>query len=549
MDPEQIWSSSQLPSLPVAAVRLLDVSKKDDFELDEVIKIIKTDPAVTARILKSANSSYFGFRSQINSIDRAVPLLGSNVVTSLALGFSLLDESMAPAPLADHYKTYWLQSIVQATTAELLSQCTKVACHSESFQTGLLLDIGHLAMLAVLGEDYLPVLHLVQSGQVELSDAEQEVLGLNHMLIGSRLAEKWRLPPNLAAAIDQHHASIDVLSRNGEAPYFDLIKVAAFSAAAGDYFCRSNKGAALARMHALGAEFFHFSETSVEQFLEEVRPRIDESAQLFHMEADHLGSSSDLMAEANTQLSERVLRANMESAFAVQRQQEIQEEKEELREKNEKLQHKALRDPLTGIYNRSFFEEAFLAEMRRTKRSLGPVGVIFTDIDHFKKFNDTFGHLFGDHVIKHVAEMLQSGMRSSDTLARYGGEEFVMLIHQPSVDVLATTAERLRAAIESATVEFDGRAASVTASFGAAMTITQGEDQALAKSLLEAADQALYDSKRAGRNRVHVRQLANPNQSTGNSNKRAVDGLDSPAQEHAPATIAAATLPAESTNA
>jgi diguanylate cyclase (GGDEF)-like protein len=545
MDPKTIWSSSKLPSLPEAAVRLLEISKQDDFEVDDVIAAIKTDPAVTARILKSANSSFFGFRLEIRSIDRAVPLLGTNMVTSLALGFSLLDESTAPSALSSYFKTYWQQSVVQATAAELLSQCAEIGCHNESFQTGLLLDIGHLAMMAALGQEYLPVLEMIEVSRITLADAEHEVLDFDHTLIGSKLADQWKLPPGLGAAIARHHASIEVLSQMKEDPYFDLTKIAAFSGAAGDYFCRDNKGAALANMQLLGSEFFHFSEASVEQFLEELRPRIDESAQLFHMDTKNLGAASELMAEANSQLSSLAMRANMENALAVKRQHEMELEKENLKKKNEKLQHKALRDPLTGVYNRHFFDEALLSEMRRSKRCPTPIGIVFLDIDDFKQFNDTHGHLFGDHVIQHVAEILQESIRSADTIARYGGEEFMVLIHEPSMETLETTAERVRQLIESTTVEHDGVAASVTASFGASMMIANGEDSELAKALFASADEAMYDSKRAGRNCVHVRRLDCHRPSRSDS-QTAGTGFGSPSVDSsAKVNGAIATLPAE----
>ena len=113
IDPSKIWSAPQLPTLPAVAVRLVELSKQPDLEIRDVIELIKADPAISAKILKSTNSSFFGFTSEVTSIDRAVPLLGTTMVTSLALSFSLTDMAMKTGSLVDHYQSYWTQSVIQ----------------------------------------------------------------------------------------------------------------------------------------------------------------------------------------------------------------------------------------------------------------------------------------------------------------------------------------------------------------------------------------------------------------------------------------------------
>ena len=122
IDPKRIWSSAQLPTLPTVAMRLLELARDPETEFKDVIGVVKTDPAITAKILKAANSSFFGFKSPVTSIERAVPLLGTTVVTTLALSFSLVDAAMSSGPLAQHYTAYWKHSIVQAVAAEVLAE-------------------------------------------------------------------------------------------------------------------------------------------------------------------------------------------------------------------------------------------------------------------------------------------------------------------------------------------------------------------------------------------------------------------------------------------
>ena len=111
ISPEKIWSSDQLPTLPAVAVRLLDLSKNPDTDIREVIETIKADPAITAKILKASNSSFFGLRSECKGIERAVPLLGTMVVTSLALSFSLSESAITEGPLKSRFDSYWKSAL------------------------------------------------------------------------------------------------------------------------------------------------------------------------------------------------------------------------------------------------------------------------------------------------------------------------------------------------------------------------------------------------------------------------------------------------------
>ncbi len=153
-------------------------------------------------------------------------------------------------------------------------------------------------------------------------------------------------------------------------------------------------------------------------------------------------------------------------------------------------------DALTGISNRRAFDDrlgTYIAEFQRTKT---PVSLILLDVDHFKKFNDTHGHLAGDKVLQGVALAMDGATRGEDTVARYGGEEFAVLV--PDIDAQAT-AEAVRRAIEARPFPFEGATLQVTASGGMAQLLP-GDDAA---TLIRRADEALYASKKAGRNRTH----------------------------------------------
>lgn len=166
----------------------------------------------------------------------------------------------------------------------------------------------------------------------------------------------------------------------------------------------------------------------------------------------------------------------------------------------ESLHAQSIRDPLTGLYNRRFLEEALIREIARCSRAQKPLAVAMCDIDHFKPFNDRYGHDGGDAMLKAFASLLQESARRDDIICRYGGEEFTLIF--PEAD--ATSARRRLNQLREATAamrvsHMDQQLASITASFGLAMLGTHGDS---ADVLLRAADAALYKAKADGRNNV-----------------------------------------------
>ena len=170
-----------------------------------------------------------------------------------------------------------------------------------------------------------------------------------------------------------------------------------------------------------------------------------------------------------------------------------------------KLAEAALREPLTGLYNRRHFQERFAAEVAVAHRHGRPLSLLMIDVDFFKRVNDRHGHLAGDEVLKTVARALQQGIRIEDILARFGGEEFVVLAREAALPEAQAVAERLRQLVEVAQTRWESGhdvpvGIAVTVSVGVAQLGTDETE----RDLFEAADQAVYKAKKAGRNRVTI---------------------------------------------
>lgn len=162
-------------------------------------------------------------------------------------------------------------------------------------------------------------------------------------------------------------------------------------------------------------------------------------------------------------------------------------------------QERALRDPLTGAFNRSFLAESLDQRLAAAARRHGQIGVIMVDLDHFKQLNDTHGHAVGDRALIAAVAALQAGVRRGDAVVRVGGEELVVVLDDCTVSGALETAERLRVAVERIQLESDRGDVHVRASLGVAVAPDHGTDR---PSLLDAADRALYRAKRDGRNTV-----------------------------------------------
>jgi len=175
----------------------------------------------------------------------------------------------------------------------------------------------------------------------------------------------------------------------------------------------------------------------------------------------------------------------------------------ELKAARERMKQLSITDDLTETYNYRYFMDSLELELRRAERYEYPISLMMLDIDHFKIYNDTHGHVAGDRVLKHVAHIMKETVRHTDILARYGGEEFAGILIKTSLDEAHQVAERVRKAVEDSAIDHEetqpkGR---LTVSVGIS---TLGPHVSSQEELIKTADDALYEAKGAGRNRVAI---------------------------------------------
>ena len=428
------------------------------------------------------------------------------MITSLALSFSLSTEAMTGGLLGQHYKQFWLKSVVQASAAETLAgYIDRKSMSDELFMTGLLIDLGQLAMLRVLRDDYLPVIEKLKDDDADLQQYEKDVLGFDHAEAGARLMKQWKFPQPMCDAVLHHQGQPADVTNEGSLELAHLMMVVSN---VGDYFCSRTPGAALTRLRELTAVLFHFSEETLAEFLEKTDERIQATAELLSADTDELLSATDLMSQACEQLAAISIAQHQQNQESLVQQKLGELERMDLETQNRQLREQAFCDPLTSLYNRRYFDESMQREIDRSCRRGNPMGVLFVDVDRFKQLNDTYGHQFGDTVLTRLGAIISRNVRTADIAARYGGEEFVVLAVDVSESGLQILAERIRQSVEKETFDHDGVVVPVTVSIGATFASLCRSDQSLASQVLESADAAMYESKRRGRNCVTMSSMA-----------------------------------------
>jgi diguanylate cyclase (GGDEF)-like protein len=485
---ETILACQNLPSLPAVALEVMELSRDDDVDVTEIAHVVQYDPALTSKILKSVNSSYYGLSKPCPTISRAVTYLGLNTVRSLVLAFSLVDLTRRDEGTLD-LLTYWRRCLYSAAAARRIALMLQSCDPEEAFIASLMQDIGMLVLDSALDRAYAAVVDEAGEDHEHLPAAERDTFGFDHADAGARLAEQWRLPHQLIEPIRLHHQPVS--------PTCDVL-VATTSLAFQTHRLISRQAtlATLSGPLFMIADVLDISLPDIQSLIVTTTEDVRELAGLLNVEVGSAPNTAAILAEAEE--------------LRLTHQMNMQRQTQQLQEANEQLSLQNMTDPLTGIANRKRFDETF-AERFMLARSLhGCLGLVLVDCDRFKVVNDTYGHQVGDTVLMELARRLEDETDEDGLVCRYGGEEFAVIL--PGADRIATTklAERLRQRIESVpvTTDLDGDVShrlNITASCGAA-ALQPASAVAITSPplLLLAADKALYVAKSSGRNQVRI---------------------------------------------
>lgn len=501
---ERIRTAENLPSLPTVALNILRLTRDPDSNAEDIAKVLGTDPALAAKILKMVNSSLFGVVREVTSIKKAVALLGMRTVKVLALSFSLVEliRGEAGRSVTFDYENFWRHSLTSAVAGRLLADATMSQLKEDAFVGGLLSDLGVLAATSCAPELYEPVLESWKELGKWDTEAERRIVGVSHAMISRELLSRWGLPDLLCNSIGAHH---------GEG-YDSLIgtthKLAAIlrgAASITELFCGDVPVTDIDRCKQTCRELIGIDDDALDRVLDGVGEHLQEIASLLSVRIGQTTSYQELQIEAAEELAKLSVEAEVERSASVREAEKSRMRADQLQEEKKEILEIASTDGLTRIANRASFDKRLEEEVSRALAAHEPLGLIMVDVDDFKSFNDNFGHRAGDEVLRSVAGCLEQVSKGIGNAYRYGGEEFTILLTREATMRIRELVESIRRAITSSRIDHEGTRMQVTVSVGA-VCLQPDRDELSPEQLVEQADRCLYKAKRAGRNRAVIRQ-------------------------------------------
>lgn len=495
-----ILESEELPTLPNVASKLITLTAREDTTIADIAALVSQDISLSAKILKVSNSAFYSFPQQIGSIKQAVSILGTNAVRSLVLSFSFLSMKKGKAKNSFNFERFWEKSLAAAVGAKLILEKVEGADTEEILISGLLQNLGQLIFARTLPEEYDKLLTALESSDKHHTELEEEFFGATHTSIGYEISKRWGFPETLLLPILHHH---DPASYHGEnetirqtvnAVYLsDILANIFFSDSPEQYHSVFGKEA---------KKLLKLSSKDIEAILSEAHSKIEQAGEYFNLKIRNTRSVQEILQEANIRLSLINLNYDQMNKQLIEAKVALENLTSELEEKNKILDNLANLDGLTNVYNHRYFQNTLDNEISRATRHELDLSLLLVDIDHFKSFNDTYGHQIGDLILTQFAACLQNNLRDYDVLARYGGEEFAIILPETAPNDAFAVAEKLRAIVDDMEFEHDQETYSVTASFGVATCKPGIEDDFSKSTLISQADEALYQAKDKGRNLV-----------------------------------------------
>ncbi|NNL65315.1 MAG: GGDEF domain-containing protein [Myxococcales bacterium] len=493
--PKEFANAENLPSLPAVAMEILRLSEDDDAAFSEYATVFSRDPVLAAKLLKLANSPLFGLSRQVTDLEEATGLLGLRTVQIMALGFSLvsgLPQEGGSSSFA--YHAYWQRSLLFAVAGRELGMQVDRSLADEAFLGGLLSHLGQLVMAHGAPLKYERVLRRCNGWPTAAE--ERRTLGFDHHDVADSVLRHWNIPdPIRVPVVSWGDAERFPPSDDARiATLQTLMRCAAHIVAIA---CDEAKGVALSELHA-AAPALGLETQQIDTLILVLEHRAHDAMEMMEIPAGETPDHYALLSKAR----EQMMQISIGTAADLNR---AERRSATLESHVRRLSQQLTRDPLTGLGNRSHFDDVLHDEVaHRMRRDADKsLGLLVLDIDGFKSLNDTHGHPAGDEILRTVGQAISGTSRTSDVPARIGGDEFAVIAPSTDVDGLRGFAERLRRFVSGLEINIQGRTHRITVSIGGA-TLVKPDCADEAKRLFETADRQLYLAKQAGRDRVAI---------------------------------------------
>lgn len=489
------------PTLRGTVVEVIRMAADPDRSDEELFRVVAADPSLSLRVLRFANSAAFRLESEVTSVSRAVNVIGSRALRNIAICFAATDSTPADAVGQFAFAEFLEDCLRRGAAAELLAQVIGMPDPEEAFTAGLLQDFGVVALMMHDPAHANEWNAVRKESSAHRRELERALFGQAHDEIARELGQRWKLPETLSDAMVWHHAPEAAQGL----PSAQLVAVCNMAEQLADIYICDDKQSALDAAHSRLEKEWGLKGEQIDRVVRQIPARVEIYADAMGINVAPQTSLDQVVEEIRAQ-NQLLVKMNLEYQQETWKLEELLREKEEaereLKLAQARLERLATTDPLTLLPNRRHFEVHLERELNRAQRSGAPMSVILGDVDFFKSLNDTYGHPFGDMVLRMVASALRAAVRSTDLIARIGGEEFLVALPDTTLEAARATAERLRRVVGERPVRLkDGGGVSVTISIGLALG---GRGARGVEELIGLADTALLDSKAEGRNQVTI---------------------------------------------
>ncbi|MFO7831349.1 MAG: GGDEF domain-containing protein [Desulfuromonadaceae bacterium] len=485
-----------LPTPPSVATLILEELGREDVDFDRLSRIITADSALTARILKVANSPLFSPAGNIDCIHVALTRLGTTQVTNIALSFILVHAfNKRRVDSAFDFNFFWRHALTSAVAANLLHK-ELFNENGNTFITGLLHDVGILIAGSQMPE-YCEMFDNSAPPLVELRKKEQQAFGFSHCQLGAEVLKKWQIPESITQPILFHHNPEEAPPEYRDAAF--VIQVADLIADMFHGRPSSDKFGVLEKLLKQKS----IDQATIDRLVQEIFTNSLKTLAFFEIPPDKIKSPAQLLQEANTILGQLNLNTDVELQDMKRERDTLVNNSKQLYRVNSELSRLAFEDSLTGLHNMRYFNDYFQREIQRSLRYKTCFSLILLDLDNFKEVNDTYGHPAGDRVLQYIAELIYGTLRQVDLAARYGGEEFAVFLPETNRNEAMIIAERLRHQIEVHKTPWQKHKIRVTASIGVTHFCPETEE-ANQDEIIARADRAMYVAKESGKNSVQL---------------------------------------------
>jgi diguanylate cyclase (GGDEF)-like protein len=494
----RIKAQVDFPSPSRVAGEVIALARDPNIQISKVAEAVSRDPAMTAKILRIANSAFYAQRRPSSNIRQALVIIGLNAALTLALSFSLVSQLRGCKPNGIDYRRYWRRTLLAATASRAFGESCRVGAEEELFLSGLLQDVAILAIDRSSRDFYdkLPP----DASHTAMVEYERQQLGKDHAAFGAMLLKVWNLPDRLCEAVALSHQP------NGSSTNPDNTKFArcvALGSELADAMLAKDRPPALSLVANRAKQSLGVRDEQFTEVVTRILKLVPEAEELYETSIIEQEDADALMGQARELLTLR----NLQS---LQEMNALKETAGILLSKTEELEDANKRDSLTGTLNRVWLDRMLDREFTQAVMFGRALSIAIVDLDHFKTVNDTFGHTAGDQVLKSCAAAMQANVRGSDMLGRYGGEEFLIIFPGTDKDIARRACERIVGVMHKLEHQVGTARITTTVSIGIA-TFTPQHRFANTGELLSAADHALYAAKLRGRNCVEYFDDVNTN--------------------------------------